>query len=702
MRDLREFTLYQADVCGQERNTSYPHKLIIRSTADMVAAVGKDHTCGLFRNDHRSNDAFLECDVDAMDNDNDHSDVPADWISAEQFAEEFSEVDFVLIPSRHNNKQKGDKSARPRYHVLFPHKKITGSAECAALKQEIHQHYPFFDGGALDAARFLYGSEVQAEDIIWHEGSMDIQEFLARNAPPVGTIPQGKRNSTRSHYAGRVVKRFGFSEESKAVFLIEADKCDPPLSDAELNKIWNSAGKFARKVASAPGYVPPDEYNAVLPKGPAGSLKPLDYSDIGQAKVLASEYGDELKFNQATDFLHYNGVIWEESLQSAVGATEQFLDLQLADAQLMVFQTKQALINAGLTEDDLDGKKPLKDSGADVIRLFGEYLTALGYLAFVMKRRDMRYIKSAMEASKPMLFVEHSELDKDEFLLNTPESTYDLRLGLMGKMEHRAADLITKVTYCEPGSKGAELWQDALQKTFCGNQELIDYVQEIVGLAAIGKVYVEALIIAYGEGRNGKSTFFNTIARVLGTYSWALSSDALIVGCRRNVKWEVTELKGRRFVIAAELEEGTWRRLIVIPFNAVFEKSSDRKNYADYLVEEAGPAVLSWIIEGAERVIAKGHKLTNPKIVQDAIDAYRSDNNWLSAFLEECCDTGETCRAKSGELYQEYRVWCEMVGEFTRSAAEFSNTLINYGFEKKKTKKGMVFKGGSLKSAFDE
>ncbi len=750
---MREFTLYQADVCGQERNTSYPHKLTIQSAADIVVAVGKDHTCGLFRNDHRSNGDFLECDVDAMDNDNDHSDVPADWISAEQFAEEFSEVDFVLIPSRHNNKQKGDKSPRPRYHVLFPHKKIMDSAECAALKQEIHRQYPFFDDGALDAARFLYGSEVKEEDIVWHEGSMDIQEFLARNAPPVGTIPQGKRNSTLSPYAGRVVKRFGFSEESKAIFLIEADKCDPPLSDAELNKIWNSAGKFAKKVASAPGYVPPDEYNATLPKGPAGSLKPLDYSDIGQAKVLASEYGDELKYNQATDFLHYNGVIWEESLQSAVGATEQFLDLQLADAQLMVFQTKQALINAGLTEDDLDGKKPPKDSGADVIRLFGEYLTALGYLAFVMKRRDMRYIKSAMEASKPMLFVEYSELDKDEFLLNTPESTYDLRLGLMGKMEHRAADLITKVTYCEPGSKGTELWQDALQKTFCGDQELIDYVQEIVGLAAIGKVYVEALIIAYGEGRNGKSTFFNTIARVLGTYSWALSSDALIVGCRRNVKWEVTELKGRRFVIAAELEEGTrlstsmlkqitstdkiqgekkfkdpspftpshstvlytnhlpkvgamdegtWRRLIVIPFNAVFEKSSDRKNYADYLVEEAGPAVLSWIIEGAERVIAKGHKLTNPKIVQDAIDAYRSDNNWLSAFMEECCDTGETCRAKSGELYQEYRVWCERVGEFTRSAAEFSNTLINYGFEKQKTKKGMVFKGVSLKSAFDE
>ena len=39
------------------------------------------------------------------------------------------------------------------------------------------------------------------------------------------------------------------------------------------------------------------------------------------------------------------------------------------------------------------------------------------------------------------------------------------------------------------------------------------------GLAAIGKVYEEALIIAYGEGRNGKSTFWNTVSKVLGTYA---------------------------------------------------------------------------------------------------------------------------------------------------------------------------------------
>ena len=35
-----------------------------------------------------------------------------------------------------------------------------------------------------------------------------------------------------------------------------------------------------------------------------------------------------------------------------------------------------------------------------------------------------------------------------------------------------------------------------------------------------------------------------------------MSADALTVGCKRNVKPEMAELKGKRLIIAAELEEG--------------------------------------------------------------------------------------------------------------------------------------------------
>ena len=71
------------------------------------------------------------------------------------------------------------------------------------------------------------------------------------------------------------------------------------------------------------------------------------------------------------------------------------------------------------------------------------------------------------------------------------------------------------------------------------DQKLIDYVQETVGMAAIGKVYQEHMIIAYGGGANGKSTFWNTIFRVLGNYAGKLSAEALTMNCKRNVKPEM-------------------------------------------------------------------------------------------------------------------------------------------------------------------
>lgn len=111
------------------------------------------------------------------------------------------------------------------------------------------------------------------------------------------------------------------------------------------------------------------------------------------------------------------------------------------------------------------------------------------------------------------------------------------------------------MTTCAPGGKGKKFWEDALRLFFCGDQELIDYVQMVVGMAAIGKVYQEHLIIAYGGGANGKSTFWNTIFRVMGNYAGKLSAEALTMNCKRNVKPEMAELKGKRLIISSEMEE---------------------------------------------------------------------------------------------------------------------------------------------------
>lgn len=58
----------------------------------------------------------------------------------------------------------------------------------------------------------------------------------------------------------------------------------------------------------------------------------------------------------------------------------------------------------------------------------------------------------------------------------------------VGCRSHNPTDLITKITSIAPGDEGREMWLESVNRTFRGDGELIDYVQQIAGLGAIGMV----------------------------------------------------------------------------------------------------------------------------------------------------------------------------------------------------------------------
>lgn len=758
-----QVTICTANCVGQAGNCSYPNRMTVVTLEQLQEAVKKDHVCAEFKGNYRSVENFIRSDVIVMDIDNDHTEVPAEWITPEKLEELFPNVEYLLAPSRHHLLDKEGKSARPRYHMYFPISEITDAGRYANLKKAIQSVYSFFDGNALDAARFIFGAE--CDEVIYHDGWMTVDEEVDTSdieeedfdsemsgGKSTGPILEGSRNNTMSRFAGRILKKYGDTEKAHEAFLEHARKCDPPLPDAELKSIWNSAVKFYRKcIVTQDGYVPPEEYNADFE---GATLKPEDYSDIGQAKVLVREYGEELKYTSATDFLRFDGDCWREDKQLAIGAVEEFLDLQLQDAMDEVARVEKTLEDAGVPKASIQAgpKELLKEVDGQLLPLVYMLMGAQTYLKFVQKRRDYKYIVSAANTAKPMIAISVSDLDKDENLINTPYVTFDLRKGLAGEQPHDPGDLITKITGCSPGEEGKQIWLDALKLFFCKDQKLIDYVQETVGMAAIGKVYQEHMIIAYGGGANGKSTFWNTIFRVLGNYAGKLSAEALTMNCKRNVKPEMAELKGKRLIISSEMEEGMrlntavvkqlcstdeiqaekkykdpfsfvpshtlvlytnhlpkvganddgiWRRLIVIPFNAKITSKSDIKNYADYLFEHAGPAIMSWIIEGAKKAIDKDFHTDLPDVVEAAIKAYREDNDWLGQFLEECCEMDPSYKEKSGELYQAYRAHCMQNGEYIRSTTDFYSSMDKAGFKRIRKNTGVQVMGLKLKEGQD-
>ena len=100
-------------------------------------------------------------------------------------------------------------------------------------KENILKDFPFFDKGAIDAARFIYGHE--AKEIYWHDGELTIDFWYTKHV-----IVEGERNNTLSRFAGRVLKRF-----DEAVLSDVIVTCNPRRQQYASQSICCRSNRFA-------------------------------------------------------------------------------------------------------------------------------------------------------------------------------------------------------------------------------------------------------------------------------------------------------------------------------------------------------------------------------------------------------------------------------------------------------------------------
>ena len=741
------FKLYKATTAGNNKNNFYPTEVDVTSADIIKEVVRFDHVGAKFRDSIRKNENFIESNVIILDCDNDHSENPDDWITPEKLHEKIPNVSLIAVSSKSNMKSKGNFSARPRHHYYFPTSKlITDSTEYSNLKRKLQTKFPFFDKNALDSARFIFGVENSTVTIF--EGTTTIDEFISIQQSSTysvdiendcedillsfendrSIIREGNRNNTLFHESLCAFIKFGDSPKAYELIHATIEKFSPPLDKSEVTTTINSALKKYNKIAQQEGYVPPDKYHELSNNNT--NLKPSDFSEIGQAKIFTQENKDKLLFNYSTGYMFFNGSYWEDGKIYSQRLVHELTERQLAEVNLLIKKLEE--------EVNLNPNKK---------EIFATFLAqAYQHKKFIVSCRNSNRIKATLKEAIPALFINVSKLDNNPYLLNMPSGTYNLKTSEL--QPHSPTDYITKQTAVDISDIGRDIWITCLQTIFQNDNELINYFQEILGLVLIGEVKVESLIICQGDGSNGKTTLWNVISRVLGDYCGTISADTLTANCRRNIKPELAELQGKRLVIAPELEEGvrlststlkqicsrdkitaekkfkdpfafkpshqiilytnplpnvgsidegTWRRIILIPFNARFSGDNEIKNYEEYLFNNAGGAILKWMVEGSKKCIDNDFKLTPPTAVTTAIKNYREETDWLSQFITECCDIDATASTPSNELFRTYSGYCISTCEFKHHQKDFIAALRLKGFEKKRTNKCNVILGIKLK-----
>ena len=122
-----------------------------------------------------------------------------------------------------------------------------------------------------------------------------------------------------------------------------------------------------------------------------------------------------------------------------------------------------------------------------------------------------------------------AQLDADTMLLNLDNGTFDLRAP--GRLRpHSGAELITKLAPV-PFAPDATcpLWLAFVDRIFAGRLALIEFVQRAVGYSLTGDISERCFLILWGLGANGKTTFLNVIAAMLGDYAAATRAETFML-----------------------------------------------------------------------------------------------------------------------------------------------------------------------------
>ena len=315
--------------------------------------------------------------------------------------------------------------------------------------------------------------------------------------------------------------------------------------------------------------------------------------------------------------------------------------------------------------------------------------------------------------------------DADAWLLNTPDGVIDLRTGR--RCPHGAEDYLTKITAVEPRG-GCPRFIAFLDRITGGDDELVAYIQRVLGYGLTGLTREHALFFGYGTGANGKSVLLSTIAGILGDYHKTAPIETFTVTNGDRHPTDLAGLRGARLVTATETEEGRrWaesrikqltggdtvaarfmrqdffeyrpafkliiagnhkpslrsvdeairRRFHLIPF-AVTIPPEERDGELTEKLKAEWSGILAWLVEGCLEWQAEG--LRPPKAVVEATATYLSAEDSLAAWIDERCERKAGAWASSSALFACWSAWATAAGENPGNSKRFAQALESRGF----------------------
>jgi putative DNA primase/helicase len=371
----------------------------------------------------------------------------------------------------------------------------------------------------------------------------------------------------------------------------------------------------------------------------------------------------------------------------------------------------------------------VKDLYVEAATLHGQARTNLEQWAKNSQSIGHREAMLRSAAAQPGIAINPDDLDQDPWTLVVRNGTLDLRTGVL--RESAPSDLNTRITNVVFDAQATcPLWVKHINFVTGGDPQLAGWLKRAVGYTLTGLTSEQKLFFLWGNGANGKSTFVDVIADLLGTY--ATQADAGLLTGSSEHPTQLASLRGARLVVADETgqgkklaeqrikaitggktikarymrqdyfeftprfklwitgnhkpeiagsDHGIWRRLKLVPFAQTLTDDSRILGYDDILIGE-GSGILNWALEGLAEW-RNVESLGDAEIVVRATREYRGEEDVIGQWLDDNCYMGPpTVYTSASSLYENYRWWALQGGFQPLTSTGLGRELAARGYER--------------------
>jgi putative DNA primase/helicase len=338
------------------------------------------------------------------------------------------------------------------------------------------------------------------------------------------------------------------------------------------------------------------------------------------------------------------------------------------------------------------------------------------------------------------------KFDTDPWLLGTPGGVIDLRTGqyVLGK------PLVTKVTRVAPAAKAdcPRFWK-FMDEITLGDKEFAQFLLRYGGYCLTGDMRERLFLYLFGEGRNGKTTYVNSVLHwLLNDYARTATINSFLSVATGQHTTAQADYIGRRLVVPPEMPKGkTLRmdliksitgkdpmsarhvhkdsvqfmptckiimfgndkpklpgrpkladldRLKLVPFK--FEAKADKQLEAKLQAE--GPGILRALIDAC--LDWQKHGLVIAKAVERETATYFAELDVYSRWFDVNCVVEQSAFTATRAAYENWKTWAEARSEKAGSEMDFSDWLESRGYVKDRPRRGgekvRGFRGFKLKA----